>query len=139
MNSEPSYQARKCLDDLAKPSGFEVPWDESDYAIIQRHLDAYHSKQSKELAEWTQTPMFESGSYWCWNGDEDAAPIHVEVFYSGTSDSYFLPAGQYGWNEAQDVEKLVGYWWMRLPEPDLPTREAIDAAMKGTKAESKNL
>ena len=72
-----------------------------------------------EPAHWTQTVPTESGSYWHWNGDEDSAPIHINIMWSGTDEKCFAPMGQYGWTEVQDVDKLAG-WWMLLAVPSLP-------------------
>ena len=68
---------------------------------------------------WTQNVPTESGSYWHWNGDADSAPIHIDIMWSGTDGKSFAPMGQYGWTEAQDVDKLGG-WWMVLVVPALP-------------------
>lgn len=77
---------------------------------------------------WTTDLPTEMGSYWWWNGDEDSTPIHIEIFYSATSRSCFAPSGQYGWNRAQDVSEMGG-WWKKLPTPDPPDCDETDAAM----------
>lgn len=69
---------------------------------------------------WTRNLPTESGVYWWWNEDDDCAPLHLEIMYSGSDGSYFAPAGQYQWTEFQPVARLGG-WWMRLYEPETPT------------------
>lgn len=71
---------------------------------------------------WTRDLPTESGAYWWWNEDEDSAPIHIEIMYSGSDGSYFAPAGQYGWNCFQSVAEMGG-WWMRLHEPETPNEK----------------
>ncbi len=68
---------------------------------------------------WTKDLPRVSGLYWWWNEDEDSLPIPVSIHYSGTSDSYFAPAGQWGWTRFQDVQEMGGRW-MRLIEPERP-------------------
>lgn len=69
--------------------------------------------------KWTKELPTESGSYWHWNGDQDANPIHLEIMWSGHTNSCFAPAGQWGWTEAQNVEDMGGFW-MRLNTPTPP-------------------
>ncbi len=51
-NSEPSEQARKCWSDIEESQGKEFTYVHStELEIIQRHMDAYHLEQSKELVK----------------------------------------------------------------------------------------
>jgi hypothetical protein len=75
-----------------------------------------------DLKGWSKDLPEEQGVYWWWNGDEDNAPLHVSIMYSGSDGSYFAPAGQYGWNRFQPVKEMGG-WWMRLREPEVPNTE----------------
>lgn len=77
-----------------------------------------------ESAEWTKDLPTESGSYWHWNGDEDSMPIHMEVMWSGTSNSCFAPAGQWGWNRPQELSEMGG-WWMPMETPPPPQTDGL--------------
>jgi hypothetical protein len=60
----------------------------------------------------------EQCAWWWWNGDPDGQPILVSILYSGTSCKYFAAIGQYGWNVAQYVEDMGGYWMKAvIPQP----------------------
>jgi hypothetical protein len=64
---------------------------------------------------WSKTCPDEQGYWWWWN--EDGPPIPVSIFASGHENvRYFATVGQHGWNRAQWVEDMGGFW-MRLHEP----------------------
>lgn len=52
------------------------------------------------MSEWTKQTPTEQGMYWYWNCNPDDAPILYQVLYSGTSNSCFISAGQYGMTQA---------------------------------------
>lgn len=96
-------------------------------AVIRRPQEFLdYAKESNQLrSEWTSTvPSIadDAGAYWWWNGDEDSAPIHIEVMYSPTSLSCFAPLGQWGWNRPQGTREMGGMW-MRLVEPQPPEQK----------------
>lgn len=82
--------------------------------------------------EWTKDLPMEAGTFWWWNGDEDSSPIHIELGISLPSRQVFAQIGQYGWNRAQDVQDMEG-WWMPLETPLPPSREHRDAAIANEK------
>lgn len=93
--------------------------------VLTKNGDVVKNRYGPTAPQWTQTPPTESGLYWIWPGDPDGAPFPVNVMWSGTSGKCFLPMGQWGWTDAQDVdsEDLAGSWWMPLHEPLPPTEE----------------
>ncbi len=50
-NSEPTEAARKCYQEILIAREEYPTKDNRPASIIQRHMDAYHSEQSKELRE----------------------------------------------------------------------------------------
>lgn len=124
--SEVVILAAKKLDDaINEPAlGIDVIAASND---LRSALSALSDSPPNEMVSaWTDRLPDEQCDYWHWNGDEDSAPIHVSVFYSGGSESYFLPAGQYGWTEPQDCKSLGGYW-MKDETPNSPSRETVEA------------
>lgn len=75
--------------------------------------------------KWVKDLPSEEGPYWWWNEDEDSCPIHIEVAYSPTSQSFFARIGQYGWNRPQEVTEMKG-WWMLIPLPPLPSKPEVE-------------
>lgn len=101
--------------------------------ILYASIATVTAERDELRGQWTANLPTEQDSYWWWNGDEDSAPIHIEIMYSGHSDTCFAPMGQYGWTEAQDVSDMGGFW-MRLPTPNPPSREQIAAMQKEGKS-----
>lgn len=95
---------------------------------VQLRKENADLRRDRERCQWSKDLPNEQCSWWWWNGDEDSAPIHVHIMYSGTSGTYFASHGQYGWTEAQDCSDMGG-WWMKIVDPDPPTREQVDAAI----------
>jgi hypothetical protein len=93
-------------------------------ATLVNQRDEAREQLAKMRSHWTRTPPTEQGMYWMWQG-EDTAPFPVSVLWSGCAGKCFLPMGQWGWTEPQDVdsEDLAGTWWMPCPEPPLPETE----------------
>ena len=73
------------------------------------------------LAEptWADSPPLVGGLYWHWNGDEDSAPIPLNVSKSGFSGKCFVMRGQYCIDDAIDCDVYGGFWKL-LPNPSLP-------------------
>jgi hypothetical protein len=69
-------------------------------------------------SEWTQTPPSETGIYWLWQGDEDSAPIPVQV-YSNDQGTHVAP-GQYGWTRWQTIDELANSLWAPCNPPSDP-------------------
>jgi hypothetical protein len=68
--------------------------------------------------EWKKETPGEQALWWWWN--EDGPPIPVSIMASGHENvRYFASQGQYGWNRAQWVEDMGGFW-MKVVEPDPP-------------------
>lgn len=93
-----------------------------------RGLRAQNKREDREFAQteagrvspWVSDKQVnESGYWWWWNGDLDSAPVPVYVMWSGSTDTYFASMGQLGWNRAQDIIGMGGFW-LRLPEPPIP-------------------
>lgn len=68
---------------------------------------------------WTQQVPTEQAAYWWWNGDNDSAPIHLNVLWSGTDRKCFVSMGQYGFTDAKNCDECGG-WWKPLPVPEPP-------------------
>lgn len=82
---------------------------------------------AQAVPRWSKDLPNDQCLWWWWNEDEDSTPFPVSIFYSGTSDSYFAPEGQWGWTRYQPVEEMGG-WWMRIIEPALPSQGPIHPA-----------
>jgi hypothetical protein len=68
--------------------------------------------------EWKKETPDEQALWWWWN--EDGPPIPVSIMASGHENvRCFASQGQYGWNRAQWVEDMGGFW-MKVVEPDPP-------------------
>lgn len=68
---------------------------------------------------WTQDLPKHQALYWHWSGDEDDAPIPLNVHWSGTDNKTFVTAGQYGLTHAILCADYGG-WWMPCPTPQPP-------------------
>lgn len=79
-------------------------------------FDLYeHRMESMGWVRWNK--VLESWNYyWWWNEDPDGEPAPVHVMHSRTDDAYFANAGQHGWNRAQKVKEMGG-WWMKMNPP----------------------
>lgn len=107
----------------------------SDNVIYRRRIATPSAIQyATNEKGWTQDTPAQPGSYWHWNGDEDCSPIHMEVMTSGhpPNCTWFAPAGQWGWDEAKNLNDLGG-WWMKLETPKIPT-DGITIPPPNTKA-----
>lgn len=82
----------------------------------------FHQLPKGDFLDWTQTPPSQSGDYWWWNGDEDSRPILVSIGISLPSGECFAQIGQYGWNQAQPVTQMGGYWMLE-EGPELPAAD----------------
>lgn len=70
--------------------------------------------------EWLKTPTCQ-GLWWHWNGDDDDAPIPLEILRDETKGCFFVSAMQYGLGHAMDCEDYGG-WWLRAEVPQIPRR-----------------
>lgn len=59
---------------------------------------------------WSKKPPTKQGLYWHWTGDLDARPIPLSVLWSGSTNTCFVSAGQYGITQAIDCDKYGGLW-----------------------------
>jgi hypothetical protein len=84
-----------------------------------RHLILLGCRADADIDHWkalAANPKFtadlpsEEHLWWWWNGDEDAAPVHVEIMYSGSNGEHFASLGQHGWTVAQWVKDMGGMW-----------------------------
>jgi hypothetical protein len=79
--------------------------------------DCYRLKM--EHRGWFRWDAIDEGRwYWWWDEDPDGVPVPVNVMYSPTTEKCFASTGQLGWNRAQDVDSMGG-WWMKLVEPSV--------------------
>lgn len=88
---------------------------------LASRIDEILTDKAKLAANgWTQDEPTKPGTYWLWDGDEESAPVHIEVFWGGTDNRCFVPMGQYGWTRAQDMDELAHCWWRPIVCPELP-------------------
>lgn len=100
------------------PDTFEVSREAIEY-LLSKHNALIDERLRGLSSAWTQDLPTEAGAYWWWDGDEDCAPIHVEIEFSGFDGTYFAPQGQWGWTRFRPVSEMGG-WWMKLGAPQVP-------------------
>lgn len=88
--------------------------------------EQFDAHVADHLEGWVPAEMVrESGEYWWWNGDLDSGPAPVTIAKGYTGGEYlFAEAGQFGWNRAQMLPEMGG-WWKLIPEPGIP-RQLFD-------------